>query len=242
MKAHLVGVLVSLVFACAGDVLPPAPPPPPPPPPAPVPVLAIVSGNGQQGTTGEFLAEPFVVRVTNPQGAGVSNVSVSWTVVSGAGGFSTLITQTAADGVASVFFRPTTPGRITVNAWAADAVQGSPATFTVDVLGPLPPGDVLIRFGPIFDCYFTPANNDPSIFSVPEGTIPVGALVVFEYAPYLLPVCAAQVRSVSVPSGGVPFDSGIIQAGQRWGVVLDVAGDWQVRDVLNGGSAILKVR
>jgi len=238
-KDHLLGVLVLLLFACGGDdLLPPAPPPPPL-----SQALAIVSGNSQQGTTGEFLAEPFVVRVTNPQGTGVSSVPVTWTVVSGAGGFGlpSSITPTAADGVASMSFRPTTPGTITVNA-KADGVQGSPATFTVDVIGPVPPVVVLIRFGPLFDCYGAPSPQDPSIFEGPEGTIPVGALVEWEYADWLPPVCGAQLRSVSVPPGGLPFDSGIIRPGQRWGVVLEAAGDWLVTDVLNGGSVTLRVQ
>lgn len=64
MKIPVIGVLVLPLFACGGDdLLPPAAPPPPLPQ-----ALAIVSGNSQQGTSGEFLAEPFVVRVTRRRG------------------------------------------------------------------------------------------------------------------------------------------------------------------------------
>lgn len=128
-----------------------------------------ISGNSQQGTSGEFLAQPFVVRVTGTRGEGVSSVPVTWTVVSGSGEFGVPaeITPTAADGVALISFRPTRPGPTTVIA-KVDRVQGSPATFTVLADGPVV---VLIRFGPLFDCYPGGSDQDPSRFLGPEGTI-----------------------------------------------------------------------
>jgi hypothetical protein len=46
----------------------------------------MVSGNGQEGTRGEPLREPFVVRVTNALGAGVEGAAVVWNVTSREGG------------------------------------------------------------------------------------------------------------------------------------------------------------
>jgi hypothetical protein len=54
---------------------------------APGPGLTIhaASGSGQLGKAGQELGEPFVVRVTDAQGAGVANTEVMWTVTSGEG-------------------------------------------------------------------------------------------------------------------------------------------------------------
>jgi len=249
MRGLVPAVLVSLVLACGENVLPPAPPgPPPPPPPPPAPVaaaLTIVSGNSQLGWVGELLGQPLVVRVTSTEGTGVASVAVRWSIVSGAAEFGipmsdTYLTYTGGDGRTSISMRPTAPGRITVSA-TADAVQGSSATFTIEVPEVVPASRVLIRFGPIFDCYGTPSPMDPSVFQAPEGTIAAGALVEWEYAASLPAVCGARLRSVSVPLGGVPFDSGIIGPGQRWGVILGAVGDWVVTDVLNGGSVTVRV-
>jgi len=226
-----------LIIGCGQDVLPPAPPPPPP-----APALAIASGNGQEGMLGEFLAEPLAVRVTDPNGDGVAGVTVTWTINAGAGefGVSTGVTPTSANGLASISFRPLAtsgPTGMSVTAWA-EGVDHSPVHFTLHVLAPDVPAEVLIPFGPVFDCT---GGNDPSTFPTLLGTIPVGALVVWEYADWLDPSCLARVRSVSAPSGGTPFDL-LVYAGQRYGVILDVAGDWVVRDVINGGALTLQVR
>lgn len=161
---------------------------------------------------------------------------MNWTVASGSGEFwfPDAFTRTAADGVAKINFRPTRPGPTTVIA-TVDGVQGSPATLTVLADGPVV---VLIRSGPLSDC----SGNDPSIFGGPEGTIPVGALVEWEYMDWVHATCEARVRSLSVPPGGLPFDSGILQPGERFGIVLPVAGDWEVEDVINGGKGTLRVR
>jgi hypothetical protein len=241
MKALVFGVLAVLVLGCGEHSPTPSQltQPSPPPPPA----LTIVSGNGQHGRVGEFLAEPLAVRVTDPNGNGVAGVAVRWTIVAGGGDFGTpaAVTPTGGDGVAAISFRPRAtsgPDGISVAA-LAEGVDHSPAFFTLRVVPPpAVPAEVFIPFGPIFDCN---GGNDPSLFSAPEGTIPVGALVVWEYAPWLDSSCAARLRSVSVPPGGAPFEL-VVRAGERYGVMLDVAGDWVVQDMLNGGSVTLRVR
>lgn len=145
-----------------------------------------MSGNGQQGTTAELLAEPFVVRVTGTGGTGVANVRVWWTITSGTGELGTPVglTHTAPDGVTSMSFRPTRPGPAAVMARVEGVLAGSPARFTVDVLGP---PVVTIRFGPLFDC----TDDDPSRFLPPEGSIPVGALVEWEYMDWIHPAASS---------------------------------------------------
>ena len=237
MKNHLLRILVLSVVACRGDDF--LRPPPPPASPA-LRALEIVSGNGQQGTSGSDLGEPFVVRVTGPGGTGVGSVPVRWTVVAGSGAFEVASANslTASDGVAFMFFRPTSPGLITVRA-QVDGLPESPAMFTANVTGY---AVVVIRFGPLFDCYGTPSPYDPSIFEGPEGTIPLGSRVEWEYAAWLPASCSARVRTVSVPPGGVPFDSGDQRPGERFGFVPGVAGDWRYEDSINGGTGTLRVR
>jgi hypothetical protein len=226
------GVLVLLLQACGGDVEPATPSFPSGPQ-----AMTIVSGNDQQGTTAQVLAEPFVVRVTGTGGTGIANVRVWWTITSGTGelGVPAGFTHTAHDGVTSMSFRPTRPGPVAVIARVEGGLPGSPATFTADVLGPLV---VTIRFSPMFDC----TDDDPSRFQVHEGGVPVGALVEWEYVSWLHPSCSARVRSVKLPPGATPFDSGILAPGQRFGLVLGVAGEYEVEDVINGGTGTLQVR
>jgi hypothetical protein len=119
--------------------------------------LAIVSGNNQPGKAGQELAEPFVVRVTDAQGAGIEGVEVTWTVTSGEGVLDGLWTRcdipgtpgwekyvdpipttsvhTDAAGVARVPFMPTWFGPVTVKA-EATGVSGVPVTFTTDASDP----------------------------------------------------------------------------------------------------------
>ena len=107
--------------------------------------LVIASGNDQQGKVGALLAEPFVVRVTDAQGVGLAGVEVVWG--SGDGAFegqfdddgqpvSEASTRTNAEGLAEVFFMPTS-FRI-VNAWAfldADEII-SEVSFSADARDP----------------------------------------------------------------------------------------------------------
>lgn len=237
MKSHALIVVLISSFACGGDDF--LRPPLPPATPA-LRALEIVSGDGQQGPSGIDLAEPFVVRVTGPAGTGVGNVPVRWTVVAGSGEFhiTSAISPTASDGEAFMFFRPTSPGPTTVRA-QVDGLPEWPAMFTANVTGY---AVVVIRFGPLFDCYGTPSPYDPSVFEGPEGTIPLGSRVEWEYAAWLPSGCSAQVRTVAVPPGGLPFDSGIQRPGERFGFVPGVAGDWRYEDSINGGTGTLRVR
>ena len=142
-------------------------------------------------------------------------------------------------GRSSVGFLATAVGEIQVEA-SVPGLVGSPVVFSVDVAQP---PDVVIRFGPIFDCYGTPSNNDPSVFAGPSGqnavSVFVGATVEFIYAPYLHPSCTARVVSSVEPPGGDRIDSGILGIGGSFKFVPRVPGTWTFSDVLNGGSGTL---
>lgn len=124
-------------LGCGGDAPGPLEPPSQPRPAA----IVRVSGNDQQGEVDKLLLDPVAVRVVDAQGAGVGGVSVTWTVLSGAGKFRTSSdvsftelagpTHTGSDGISRAYFCPTVSGGITV---AAEAVglEGSPVTFTME--------------------------------------------------------------------------------------------------------------
>ena len=64
--------------------------------------LLRVSGNTQSAGVGEVLPNALVVKVVDAQGAGVPNVSVSWSVTSGGGNVSSSSTPSDQNGQALV--------------------------------------------------------------------------------------------------------------------------------------------
>lgn len=235
MKQHSLGVLAMILLACGRDDGPPTAPGPLSAPAA----MVIVAGDNQPGVYGDFLAEPFTVRVMNAERGGVVGIQVTWAVSSGEGEFAILpgqplarpVSYTDVDGVAAVYFRPTWPGPNSVIAIVGDGVE--PATFRASGAPA-----VHINFAPMFDC----TANDPSQFDEPAAPLAVGTVVVWEYMDWVHPDCAARIVSRSVPPGGTPFDSGILRPGNRSWLVLDAPGDWQYGDVINGGTATVRVR
>jgi hypothetical protein len=241
------GSVISLplaVWACADPSLPVASPSVPstvvPSPPVPTPgasvaaAIAAVSGDNQPGKAGERLADPFVVRVTDAQGRGASGVAVVWSVATGAGAFgwgedgsiSRLSTTSNSDGLAEVFFFPTTLGKTSVTA-SVSALSDRPVTFTTDANVQV---IVFVSWG-------------WARFSGPDGAadvvVPVGTPVewkeVYSSEPYT-------VTSMSVPLGAASFDSGILNRDDRFKFVPTVAGTWEYRDRLSDARARLTAR
>jgi hypothetical protein len=208
------------------------------------PSIEAVSSRDLSGASGNYLADPLVVRIRNSEGA-MPGVTIAWRVSGGQGELASApgaalvpaVTITDGEGIARIFFRPLSEGIVTVT--ASTGWQGVTVSFTVIVSRDQ--SVMVINFGPIFDCYGTPYSNDPSEFDGPKDSIPVGLTVEFVYAPYLS-YCSAEVVSVSVPPGAAPYDSGIIPGGGRADLKLDVAGDWTFEDKLNGGRVTLRVR
>lgn len=200
--------------------------------------LSIVSGNDQEGNANEWLGEPLMARVTDGQGNGVAHVAVSWQVVSGAGGLAgygcsrvtnpaSTIVRTGADGLTwipdvGVSFYPRAFGISTIAATAA-GVQGSPVTFTVNAT--------------VMSIHLIPADWFPAGFYPSGVTVPVGARVEFvNWFPM------ARITSTSVPTGGVPFDSGTLAYEGRFQFVPGVAGTWGFTDQVSGLTGSLTVR
>ena len=64
-----------------------------------------LSGNGQTGTVGSLLNQPFVTSVTDVYGNPTSGIPVAWSVQSGGGTLEQVSTQTDASGLASALLR-----------------------------------------------------------------------------------------------------------------------------------------
>ncbi len=98
--------------------------------------IAIASGNQQLGAVSSPIVEPFVVRVTDSSGDGVSGVSIDWMVIAGGGSVNFVSNSTNADGEASVIL--TLGPNAGDNAVTASALglSGSPLTFTAEGLVP----------------------------------------------------------------------------------------------------------
>jgi plastocyanin len=100
--------------------------------------LAIASGNNQSGQTGDALASPLVVRVTDPFGNGVAGTPVSWAVTGGTATVNPASSSTGAAGTASTQVTlGMTAGTITIEA-TSGSLSGSPAAFTADATAPAP--------------------------------------------------------------------------------------------------------
>lgn len=111
--------------------------------------LAVVFGDDQDGKVGRVLDLPFLVQVTDAEGAGVAGIPVSWTVTSGDGALdgeredcspfddelgdplTAKSVSTTSGGFASVSFVPAWFGPTIVTV-EVDSLEGSPATFTID--------------------------------------------------------------------------------------------------------------
>lgn len=97
--------------------------------------LVVVSGNGQTGTAGQQLANPFVVKATDAGGNPVSGVTVSFTVTTGGGTLTAASASTNASGLAfSTLTLGAAAGTNAVRA-TSGTLTGSPITFTATGVG-----------------------------------------------------------------------------------------------------------
>ena len=89
---HLALLLSLAAVGCGGDdlVLPDAPG-----------TVQIVDGNGQEGRSGDVLADPLVVRLVNEAGEGIPEQTVRWVPRSGSGTTDPATGTTDSDGFAS---------------------------------------------------------------------------------------------------------------------------------------------
>ncbi len=178
-------------------------------PPTPT-AIALVSGDNQNGKTLQSLSSPFVVKVTDDLGTGMSGVTVSWAVMAGDGDLSSSSTDTNAQGEASAILTPgTTTGDIMVTATVA-GLTGSPVMFNSRTT-------VLV------------IEMSGIAFVYPDGSINSGATVAVGDTIEWVNRDAVQhtATSNSVPAGGSAFDSGTMSNGATFRFAPDVAGTWE---------------
>lgn len=89
--------------------------------------VSVALGDNQGGATGQPLANPFVVDVTDQAGDPTPGVTVNWAVTGGSGTVSNASSQTNASGRASTTL---TPGQTGENTVSATVNSLTPATFT----------------------------------------------------------------------------------------------------------------
>ena len=98
--------------------------------------LSIISGDNQEGFTGEALATPFTVQVRDQHGDPMAGVTVTFTVLTGGGTLSATTVTTDANGQAeSTLTLGTDPGTVTVEA----SVEGISQTEVLNAEATLPP-------------------------------------------------------------------------------------------------------
>lgn len=198
--------------------------------------IARVSGEDQEGRVGERLAEPFMVRVTDVQGAPMAGVSVVWSLTEGDGdllapasgtGMEVLATTTDASGLAQAFFIPKAVGPSTIVARVQNLPKllGSPVPFATHA-----PGLQLSIWLSLF--------WGPCAYCSPDVTVPVGTTV--EWRNWDLGEHA--VTSSSAPPGGASFSSGILHQDDRFHFVPNVAGTWEYFDRVYGARATLTAK
>ena len=90
--------------------------------------LATVCGEDQEGTAGERLAKPFVVFVSDEDGAAITGVTVAFVVITGGGTLSATIETTHADGYARTWL--TLGSELGTNTVTATVEGLDPVTFT----------------------------------------------------------------------------------------------------------------
>jgi hypothetical protein len=105
--------------------------------------IAAIGGMEQAGRIGSALAEPLTVRVTDDDGNGAQNVTVTWSVINGGGTVSPVTSVTDGSGHASTGFTlGPTEGQQQAQALAV-GLTGSPVVFSANALAEAP-NDVVL--------------------------------------------------------------------------------------------------
>lgn len=168
--------------------------------------LAVVSGDAQSAKTQEAVAQPFVVAVTDADGAAVSGATVTWAVVDGPGSVSPTSSTTNAQGQASATFTGgTTLGTSTVRASVSGLAET--ADFSVET------STLVIRM-------------ENTAFVGPNGTddvtVPLGAEIEWQNRDAV----QHTATSTDVPPGGSSFDTELLNNGGSDSFTPSVEGTW----------------
>jgi hypothetical protein len=221
--------------------------------------IVAVSGDGQNGSAGELLPEPLVVRVTDADGQPVALARVIWSVEAGLANlgdgrpaqqpseqdlFFEGGTRTNSDGLTRAWLFPKALGATEVSARVDPEDDGE---------GPTPVRFILQATSLVIHFGFDGVRAGSGCFDDEwwDNGIP------YEFAD---PLCSANVRvprgtpvewvnhhnalwleSTAGPPGAPLFDAGTLGPGARFRFVPDVTGTWQFMDRLSGARGTLTV-
>lgn len=197
--------------------------------PAEPAALAISSGDGQYGKTGQEFSDLLVVQVTNDAGGPAAGVTVGWTVTEGAGTLSSSTSVTDAQGEATVTVTGgETTGDIVVQAEVTDGMIDS-VTFTLHTS---------VAAVQIVDLAFVDTQGRTNQSFLQQ--IQVGDTIEWTYVPQGSTIHT--VTSSSVPEGGASFDSGTMSPGATFRFAPQVEGTWtflcQTHPTIMNGATI----
>lgn len=168
--------------------------------------IAVVSGDAQSAKTQEAVAQPFVVVVTDADGAVVSGATVAWSVANGPGSVSPTSSTTNAQGQASATFTGgTTLGTSTVRASVSGVSET--ADFTIET------STLVIRMQ---NTAFVGPNGTDDV------TVPLGATIEWQNRDAV----QHTATSTDVPAGGSSFDTGLLSNGGSDSFTPSVEGTW----------------
>lgn len=171
--------------------------------------IAVVSGDAQSAKTQEAVSQPFVVAVTDADGATVSGATVTWAVVDGPGSVSPTSSTTNAQGQASATFTGgTTLGTSSVRASVSGLTET--ADFSVET------STLVIRMQ---NTAFVGPNGTDDV------TVPLGATIEWQNQDAV----QHSARSTSpddVPPGGTEIQSGLLNNGGSFSFTPSVEGTW----------------
>jgi uncharacterized protein YjdB len=155
----------------------------------PATTLSISSGNGQSAYTGDTLANPIVVIVSDRVGNRVGGVTVDWSVVTGGGSLDVSTSQTNANGLASAHWTlGPSVGQQVAQASSA-GLANSPVQFNATA-----GSSVITR------TWIGGDANGPDNWSVANNWSPVGVPSYLDTA--IVPVTANSPRAYDVVSVG----------------------------------------
>lgn len=195
--------------------------------------VSVVSGNGQEGKTGEPLGEPLVIRVTDGAGQAVPNIGVGWVAMDdpefswfGMGWGTQWWTD--ADGYSQVAFTPLSAG----TNWVTAEVPGIEleARFEAKV------SVVLINYVTSDGGTFADAHCKQFGHCDQSESFPLGTAV--EWVNHL---SSARLVSTTIPPGGMSFDSGQMKASELFRFTPNKVGVWEYIDLIHGRTGTLYV-
>lgn len=183
--------------------------------PGPATQLALRSGSGQTGETGQPLPVPLKVRATDQYGNGVGGVVVTWQVVTGGGSVAPTSSTTDTSGATTTWTLGPTVGAQTAQG-AVSGLAGSPVGFSATGTAP-----------PMVTANVSVGNN---VFTPGNVTIAAGEAVRWTWVS--TGAISHSVQSTGSPS--FPSSAVLTGSGSTYTVTFPAAGVYTYDCVVHG--------